>query len=77
VREVQTADQCTQGRIGRHMIESLGEDNRMREGHVPVQHAESSGVQRARGEEARNKVDIARGVSIGWQINGKVGDDLI
>lgn len=59
------------------MIESLGEDDRVREGHVPVQHAERSGVQRARGEEARNEVNIARSVSIGWQINGKVRDDLI
>lgn len=59
------------------MIEGFGEDNRVREGHVPVQHAQGRCVQRARGQKARDEVHIARGVAIGRQINGKVGDDLI
>jgi hypothetical protein len=59
------------------MIKGFGEDNRVREGHVPVQHAQCRRVQRARGEKARNEVHIARGVAIGRQINSKVRDYLI
>lgn len=75
--KVQTAHQCPESGILCHMIECLGEDDGVGEGHVPVQHTQGRRVQRARGEETRDQVDIPRGVSIGWHIQGKVGDDLV
>lgn len=75
--KVQTAHQGSKCRVLRDMIECFGEDDRVWEGHVPVQHAQGRRVQRARGEEARDQVDVARCVAIGRHIQGKIGDDLI
>lgn len=77
VREVQTAHQCSQRRILRHMIQCLGENDGVWESHVPVQDTQSSSVQSVGCKQTRDQIHVARSVAIWWKIDRQVRDDLI
>lgn len=74
--EVKTADESAQRRILRDMVECLGEDNGVREGHVAVQHTQGSCVQRVGGQQTGNQVDVSRRAAIWRDVQRQVGDDL-
>ena len=76
VGEVKTADESAQRRIPRDMVECLGEDNGVREGHVAVQHTQGSRVQRVGGQQTGNQVDVPRRAAIWRDVQRQVGDDL-
>lgn len=77
VREVQATNECAESGILRHVVECLGEDHGVGEGHVSVQDTQSRCVQCVRSQKARNQIHVSGSVAIGWEIQREVGDDLV
>lgn len=75
--KVEPTNEGSQSGILSKVVESLGENNGVGKGHGTVQHSKGGGVQRARGQEASNQVDVARRVAIGGDIQRQVGDDQV
>lgn len=75
--KVQTTHERSERGILRHVVESLGKDDGMREGHVSVQHTKCGSVQRTRGQETRHQVDIPWCIAIRRDIQSQVGNDLV
>lgn len=59
------------------MVESLGEDDGVRNSDVSVQHSQGGRVQSSAGQQAGYQVDIARSIPVWWDIQCQMGYDLV